>query len=195
VITLVELRAEMAASGRPLTGRAVRDWWSKGLLPRPRRRGLAQGRGTETYWPDRRVAAQAEAAYDFLAMYARTYSAAVHLWLSKFPVELALVRGAYHRMIGRHYRSMQHSDDPEDRLGALAARVSRRMVKTQRLPSAIRDDLTDLVLPFLETFFSINWVFEGEGLSELWARIEPHVWNTTLLVQIEIDLLRMQFAQ
>jgi hypothetical protein len=176
-MTLEELCAGMAASGRPLTERAARDWWNKGLLPQPRRRGLGQGRGTETYWLDRRVAAQAEAAHDFLAMHARTYSAAVHLWLVGFPVELPLVRGAYRRMIRRHFQLMHHSDDPDGPLSALAARASRHMVKTQRLPSAIRDDLTDLVLVLLDTFFSINWGFEKESLSGLWGRIGRQVWE------------------
>lgn len=186
----------MAASGRPLTGRAARDWWSKGLLPRPHRRGLGQGRGTETYWPDRQVAAQAEMAYDFLAMHSRTYSAAVHLWLSGFPVELALVRGAYRRMIGRHFRSMQRhaQDDPEDRLSALADRVSRHMVKTDWLPAAIRDDVTDLVLPFLEAFFSINRGFEGDGLAELWTKIEPHLWDTKMPANLALSDHQIEIA-
>jgi len=195
-MTLEELRAEMAASGRPLTERAARDWWSKGLLPRPRRKGLGQGRGTETYWTDRRVAAQATAAYDFLAMHSRTYSAAVHLWLLGFPVELALVRGAYHRLVGRHFRSMHHhsQDDPDGRLGALAAQISRHMVKTEQLPSAFRDDLTDLALPFLETFFNVNWVFEGEGLSELWEKVEPHLWDSKTSGALVLNDHRLEIA-
>lgn len=180
MLTLDDLCARMAASDRHLTERAARDWWTKGLLPRPRRKGMGQGRGTETYWSDPRVVAQAEATYDFLALHARTYSAAVHLWLSGFPIELLLVRGGYHRMIGRHFRSMQRSGEERlaNRISTLAAQLSRQMVKTNRLPSAAREDLTDLVLPFLETFFSVNWIFDEEGLSELWAKVEPYMWDT-----------------
>lgn len=189
MLTLDDLCAQMAASDRPLTERAARDWWTKGLLPRPRRRGMGQGRGTETFWTDPRVAAQAEAAYDFLALHARTYSVAVHLWLSGYPVELPLVRASYERMIGRHFRSMQRhaGDDLGNRIGSLAAQLSRQMVKTNRLSNAARDDLTDLVLPFLETFFSVNWTFEEEGLSELWASVEPYLWDTKVSGALELN--------
>jgi hypothetical protein len=180
MLTLDDLCAQMAASDRPLTERAARDWWTKGLLPRPRRRGLGQGRGTQTFWIDSRVAAQAEATYDFLVLHGRTYSVAVHLWLSGYPVELPLVRGGYHRMIGRHFRSMQRhaGDDFGNRIGSLAAQASRHLVKNDRLPSAVQNDLTDLLLPFLDTFYSVNWTFDEEGLSELWASVEPYVWDT-----------------
>ncbi len=183
----------MTASGRPLTERAARDWWSKGLLPRPRRKGLGQGRGTETYWPDCRVAAQAEAVYDFLGMHSRTYSAAVHLWLSGFPVEIALVRSAYHRMVGRHFRSLHAEEDPDGRISAFAAQMSRHLIKTDRLPRAIRDDLTDLTLPFLEIFF-INRGFEGEGLSELWGRVEPYLWDTQVSGALALSDHQLEIA-
>ena len=168
----------MAASGRPLTERAARDWWSKGLLPRPRRKGLGQGRGTETYWTDPRVPAQAEAVYDFLALHARTYSVAAHLWLSGFPIELALVRGAYHRMLSRHFRLLRAQNEPDGKVSAFAAQMSRHLVRTGKIPRATRDDLTDLALPFLETFFSVGGTFDGDGLSDLWATVEPHLWDT-----------------
>jgi hypothetical protein len=193
MMTLQDLRATMAASGRPLTERAARDWWSKGLLPRPRRKGLGQGRGTETYWPDCRVAAQAEAVYDFLGMHSRTYSAAVHLWLSGFPVELPLVRGAYYRMIGRHFRSLHAAEDPDGRISALAAQMSRHLIKTDRLPRAIRDDLTDLTLPFLEIFF-VNRGFDGEGLSELWNRVEPYLWDTKVSGALALNDRQLESA-
>lgn len=168
----------MAASGRPLTERAARDWWSKGLLPRPRRKGLGRGKGTETYWTDPRVPAQAEAAYDFLALHARTYSVAAHLWLSGFPIELALVRGAYHRMLSRHFRLVRAQTDPGGKVSAFAARMSRHLVRTGKIPRAIRDDLTDLALPFIEIFFSVGGTFDGDGLSDLWATVKPHLWDT-----------------
>lgn len=195
-MTLEQLRAEMAASGRPLTERAARDWWSKGLLPRPRRKGLGQGRGTETYWTDRRVAAQATAAYDFLTMHSRTYSAAVHLWLLGFPVDLAVVRGAYHRLVGRHFRLMrQHAqDDADDRLGTLAAQISRQMVKTDRLPPAFKHDLTDLALPFLQAFFKLNWVYEEEGLSELWGKVQPHFGGTKASAALALSDYQIEIA-
>ncbi len=171
MITLKALLDGMAASGRPLTERAARDWWSKGLLPRPRRKGLGQGRGTETYWTDPRVPAQAEASYDLLALHARTYSVAAHLWLSGFPIELALVRGAYHRML-------RAQNDPGKKVSAFAAQISRHLVRNGRIPRAIRDDLTDLALPFLEIFFGSEETFDEDGLSDLWAMVEPYLWDT-----------------
>ena len=178
MITLKALLDGMAASGRPLTERAARDWWSKGLLPRPRRKGLGQGRGTETYWTDPRVPAQAEASYDLLALHARTYSVAAHLWLSGFPIELALVRGAYHRML-------RAQNDPGKKVSAFAAQISRHLVRNGRIPRAIRDNLTDLMLPYLETFFSVGETFDedelsdfGGGLSDLWAEVGPCLWDT-----------------
>ena len=168
----------MAVSGRPLTERAARDWWSKGLLPRPRRKGLGQGRGTETYWTDPRVPAQAEATYDFLALHARTYSVAAFLWLLGFPIELALVRGAYYRMLTRRFRPFLAHDEPSEKVGDLAAQISRHLVRNGRIPRAIRDDLTDLARPFLETFFGVGATFDEYGLSDFWATVEPHLWDT-----------------
>ncbi len=167
----------MAASGRPLTERAARDWWSKGLLPGPRRRGLGQGRGTETYWIDPRVPAQAEAAYDCLALHAPTYLVAVHLWLSGFPIELALIRGAYRRILHHYLGTIQVKNGSGEKISVFAAQISGRLVKDGKVPRAIRDDLTDLALPFLEVFFSVGGVFEEDGLSDLWATVEPYLWD------------------
>lgn len=175
--TLKALLDGIAASGRPLSERAARDWWHKGLLPRPRRKGLGQGRGTETYWTDPRVLAQAEAAYDFLALHARTYSVAAHLWLSGFPIDLALVRGAYHRILSRHFRLLRAQNDPDEKVSALAKKMSRELVRNGTIPNGLREALTDLALPFLEAFFSVGGPFEEYGLSELWATVGPHLWG------------------
>ena len=50
MLTLSALCADIEASDRYLSHRAARDWWTKGLLPRPQRRGIGRGRGTETFW-------------------------------------------------------------------------------------------------------------------------------------------------
>lgn len=177
VLTLEDLCAAMTASGRSLTPRAARDWWTKGLLPRPHRRGLGRGVGTETYWPDPRVIAHAEAAYDFLARHSRTYSAGLYLWLSGFPVDLRLVRGAYQRIIGRHFRSVRgrSADDLEGAVSALAARAARHLTKSQAVPRHVLHAIADLTLPYLDIFFGSTEEFEGTGLSELWALVEPYV--------------------
>lgn len=177
MITLGELCAAMAASGRVLTPRAARDWWTKGLLPRPQRRGLGRGIGTETYWSDPRVKAQAEATYDFLAWHSRTYWAALHLWLSGFPVDLHLVRGAYQRLIAGHFRvpRRRSADDPEDAISALAASAARHIMKSKPAPPRVLHAVTDLVLPYLQIFFGSAEEFECTGLSALWAITEPYL--------------------
>ena len=178
MVTLDELCSAMDASGRSLTERAARDWWAKGILPRPRRRGLGRGIGTETYWPDPCVIAQAKAAYDFLEQHSRTYSAALHLWLVGFPIDLHLVRGAYQRLIGRHLRSMRgagRSNDPGERVSALAASAARHITKSKPVPLKVLHDIADLASPYLHIFFGSDEEFDAYGLSELWASAEPYV--------------------
>ena len=147
-------------------------------MPRPKRRGLGRGIDTETYWSDdRRVQAQAETAHDFLAQHSRTYSAALLLWLSGFPIDLRLVRGAYQRLIGRHLGSLRRrpEDNLEDALSVLAASIARHITKSRHVPQRLMNDLTDLMLPYLQIFYGSTDAFESAGLSELWVRTEPFV--------------------
>ena len=102
MINLAELCGEMEQSGRHLTPRTARSWWTKGLLPRPQRRGLGRARGTETFWLDPDVIDQTKAAYDLLAGHSRTYTALIGLWLLCFPIELKLIRKAWHKLIERN---------------------------------------------------------------------------------------------
>ena len=107
MLTLHALCADMASSDRYLSPRAARDWWTKGLLPRPQRRGCGRGRGTETFWTDRRVCRQARAAYDLLAAYPRANIALLSLWLLGFPVSMRSIRAIYQKQINRHFRSVR----------------------------------------------------------------------------------------
>jgi hypothetical protein len=176
MVTLDELCAAMDASGRFLTERAARDWWTKGLLPRPKRRGRGRGIGTETYWRDPRVIAQAKAANDFLAVHSRTYSAALHLWLSGFPIDLRLVRGAYQRIIGRHFRSLGRGrmNDLEEAVSGLATNFARDIAKSKPLPKEAMEAIADMASSYLHIFYGTGEEFEATGLAELWAIAEPY---------------------
>ena len=88
MITVADLCPEMTRSGRNVTPRAARDWWSKGLLPPPQRRSLGRRKGTETVWTESRIVEQAKTTYDLLALHSRTYTALTGLWLLGFPVDL-----------------------------------------------------------------------------------------------------------
>ena len=71
MLTLKALCADMEASGRYFSERKARDWWTKGLLPRPRRDWPGRGRGSVTFWTDPRISQQARAAYDLLTAHPR----------------------------------------------------------------------------------------------------------------------------
>jgi hypothetical protein len=126
MVNLTELCAEMERSQRHLTPRAARDWWTKGLLPRPRRHGLGRQKGTETFWVESRVLEQAKATHDLLARHSRAYTALIGLWLFGFPIELKLVRTAWMKLIVRN-QPRQHrraGDAPlGEAVGELAARL------------------------------------------------------------------------
>jgi len=176
VVTLSELCADMASSGRHLTKRAARDWWTKGLLPKPQRRGLGRGKGTASFWIDPRVKDQAKAAYDFLALHSRTYSALVALWLLGFKVDLTAVRGAYQALVGRSLSSIYRPDrDTELWIGQLAAKFGRQIANSKNAPADVRHAVTDLAEPFLSVFFGSDTEIEATGLAEYWTKAAPHL--------------------
>jgi hypothetical protein len=195
MITLAELFGALAASGRPLTPRSARDWWTKGLLPRPLRRGRGRGLGTETFWTDRRVITQAEATYDFLAEHSRCYSAALHLWLSGFQIDPHLVREAYQRIISRHYRSMREQAGGFDNaIAALAARAARQFANSKSAPGSIQHDITDLISPYLHLFFGSAEEFENTGLSDLWAIAQPYIGHSKNQASFVLSDNQLQIA-
>jgi hypothetical protein len=179
MLTLNTLCADMEASGRYLSRRAARDWWTKGLLPRPIRHGLGRGRGTETFWSDRRVSQQAQAAYDLLTLHPRADVALLSLWLLGFSVSLRSIRDIYDELITRHLRSVHKRPGKraDDILGNLAALFARQKAKESAAPVGARQAMADLAVEFLGIFFGIDSESEvvTEGLAELWENAAPYV--------------------
>jgi hypothetical protein len=159
----------MAASDRPLTLRAVRDWWTKGLLPRPQRRGLGRGVGSQTFWLDPEIVEQAKAVYDLLARHSRTYTAIIGLWLWGFPVDVKLVRTSYlkliDRRIGRLHSQSRHAE-PSDFVGAQAARIARKLVDEWQRSSDDAPVISDFVDGLLSLIYGLEGDFSGTGLAQ-----------------------------
>jgi hypothetical protein len=105
MFTVAELTAAMEESGRRLTPRTARNWWSIGILPRPQRTGLGRGKGTVSFWPDRRVLHQAQIAYDLLDKGVTLQRIAAAVWLVVgSPVRIDIVRKAFASQIAGYYR-------------------------------------------------------------------------------------------
>lgn len=176
MLTLAILCADMEASGRYLSPRAARDWWTKGLLPRPNRHSLGRGKGTETYWANPRVIQQARAAYDLLAARPRADFALLSLWLLGFPVRLGPVRAIYCKLIKRHLQ-MVHGNAgalPDDVVGKLSEVLARKQIKSGA-PAPVRHALTDLLVEFLGIFYGVDSDLESESLTELWDMTAPYI--------------------
>lgn len=96
-LTLPELISTLERSGRHLTARTARNWWSNGILPRPERAGLGQGGGTVTYWKGDggAVLRRAEIAHDLLSQRFGVQRTAAGLWLAGFAVPLETVQLAF----------------------------------------------------------------------------------------------------
>lgn len=177
MLTLAILCADMEASGRYLSPRAARDWWTKGLLPRPERHGLGRGRGTETFWLDPRVSQQARAAYDLLEFHPRTDIALLSLWLLGFPVSLRSVRTVYRKLINRHLRSVhgRAGKRPDDIIAKFAEILGRQQADNNSAPTDARHALTDLAVEFLGIFYALDSELISEGLAELWEKAAPYI--------------------
>ena len=177
MLTLKALCAEMAASGRPLSPRGARDWWTKGLLPKPARRSLGREKGTETYWTDPSVLRQAQVAHDLMAWHARTDIACWGLWLLGFPISLGAVRATYGKLIGRSLRSVRGRAGrlAEDVIGGHAASAARGLAQKRHLPVSVRDDLTDMLVPFLDVYYGVDDETTTEGLAKLWETVAPYL--------------------
>jgi hypothetical protein len=135
--------------------------------------------GTQTFWVDRRVIDQATDAYDLLANHARVYTAIIGLWLSGYPVELAIVRRSYLSLIDsnsvwQHRRTKPR--EAEDAISELIPRVANRLLRP-RSPAEIKNELTDLLLPFVTSFFDLDEDDPIEGLAFNWATARPYLLN------------------
>lgn len=181
MVTLIELCAEMERSQCHLTPRAARDWWTKGLLPRPRRRGLGRQKGTETYWLDSRVIEQAKATHDLLARHSRRYTALIGLWLMGFSIDLRLVRSAWLKLIARDLprkRTRTANTPLADDVGELAAKVARGFLLSES-PADIQRDATDFLNEILSAFYGVDDKRATNGLAELLAATIPYWSNET----------------
>jgi hypothetical protein len=181
MLTLDALCADMEASDRYLSQRAARDWWTKGLLPRPHRRGLGRGRGTETFWTDPRVAQQAQAAYDLLADRPRADFALLGLWLLGFPISLRSIRAIYQNGISRALRSIHGCPGkrPDDIVGNLAAAVARQLLSKNGASLDAQHAFADLAIQPLEIFFGVESELVVQGLAELWEKAVPYMGAAT----------------
>ena len=167
----------MRDSGRSLTLRQARDWWTKGLLPKPSRRGLGRGLGTESFWLDLRVLRQAQAAYDLLAHHARSDPTLLALWLLGFPIPLVAVRCVYGALIAKslcvvHGRG---KEQPEDILGRMAHRAALLQARRASFSVDFRQNFADLVLEVLEIVYGLQDHPELEEIEELWGKVAPYL--------------------
>jgi hypothetical protein len=181
MVNLAELCAEMERSQRHLTPRATRDWWTKGLLPRPQRRGLGRQKGTETFWVESRVIEQAKATHDLLARHSRTYTALIGLWLLGFPIELKLVRPAWIKLIVRN-RPRQHTrpgDAPlGEAVGRLATKAARGLLRSES-PADIQHAATDFLSEILSAYYGVDDESATYGLAAFLAKTVPYWSNVT----------------
>lgn len=169
-LTLDHLCAEMVASGRNLTPRAARDWWTKGLLPRPQRRGLGRGRGTETFWIEPKIVEQAQTVYDLFLWRPRADIAILGLWLLGFPVDLRRVRDVYesaHRCpIGKAL---------DDVASESAILFVHKNAEFEGVLTNAKSAGINLALEFFNVFYGAEDQFESFGLSDYWEEIAPHL--------------------
>jgi hypothetical protein len=177
MLTLNVLCAEMKASGRHFPPRTARDWWTKGLIPPPKRRGLGRGNGTETFWTDPRVSQQARAAFDLLEIRPRAEFALLGLWLLGFRVTLSPIRAIYDSLIDLHLQWVHGRDGQraDDVVGKLAEAFARRQANEKWVPAEARHAFTDLTIDALELFYSIDGESVSEGRAELWKRAVPYI--------------------
>ncbi|WP_316184788.1 hypothetical protein [Bradyrhizobium sp. SZCCHNRI1003] len=188
MIRLAELCNEMERSQRHLTPRAARDWWTKGLLPRPQRHGLGRQKGTETYWVESRVIEQAKATHDLLARHSRTYTALIGLWLLGFPIELKLVRPAWVELIARNqpHRDARSGKSPlDDAVGRLAARVGPSLLRPDA-PADLKHKATEFCLELLSAFYGVDEEPEAYGLVEGLAATVPY-WSNPASQSMPFD--------
>jgi hypothetical protein len=176
MLTLAALCSEMEATDRKFTRRRARDWWTKGLLPRPSQRRLGR-KGTETFWANPSILRQAFAAHDLLARHDRADVALLQLWLMGFPIDMQSVRAVYLDLNDRHLCGIREQAGalPEDVIGDLAAKLARRQVGKGRAPVEARDAYAALAIEFLSVFYGSEDDLMIEELAEYWEKAVPYV--------------------
>lgn len=176
----------MEGSGRRLTPRTARNWWSVGILPRPARSGLGQGVGTVSFWRNRRVLLQAQIAYDLLSKRVSLLGTAAGLWLVGFSVPFEPVRKAFVRQVAGHYRRARgrSRDGLETGLWELVERFVRQDARAREGASEDEEGtaLYALTGELLELLYGIGDGTPQQGDSRLWASETA----AELLSQIEV---------
>ncbi|WP_316174382.1 hypothetical protein [Bradyrhizobium sp. SZCCHNRI1073] len=194
MIRLADLCTEMERSQRHLTPRAARAWWTKGLLPRPQRRGLGRQKGTETFWVESRVIEQAKATHDLLARHSRTYTALIGLWLLGFPIELRLTRSAWLELIAHnqpHRYARYGRSLLDDAVGQLAAKVGPSLLRPDA-PAKLKHKATEFCVELLGAFYGVDDEPEPFGLAEgLWATV-PY-WSNGVSQSIPFNDVQIEW--
>jgi hypothetical protein len=189
MLTLAELRANMDATGRDLTPRAARDWWTKGILSTPRRRWLGRGRGSETFWTNPSEMQRAQIAYDLLVAHPRADTAILGVWLHGFRVNLGSIRAIYRQSIRLHFRALRGRNrrPRDDAVGRLAGMLARHSAKTSAAPKAAQDAMADLAVEFLGVFYGLREEVASSGLASLWESAAPYLGGGSLGQNGEIE--------
>lgn len=173
MLTVAELTAAMDDSGRRLTPRTARNWWSVGILPRPARTSLGQGIGTVSFWRDRRVLVQAQIAHDLLGRGVSLEGAAAGLWLVGFPTPIKVVCEAFAHQVAGHFR--RGRGQSRDGLEAgLWGTVGRFVRQDARARGGSREDDEGIALYALtgelfELLYGIGGGVPESGDSRQWA--------------------------
>ena len=140
----------MRRTGRLLRPRTVREWWVKGLLPRPCRFYSGRGKGSSTFWRDDHVLTQAQVVFDLLAKHRRTETTLVRLWLLGFDVESSRLKAAWRSLIGKARAFPRRPNAPmSDQVGALAKVWAKHWKGSQN----IREQIEPLLEEALAVFF------------------------------------------
>ncbi len=185
MLTVSDLMTAMEKSGRRLTARTARNWWSEGVLPPPKRKGRGQGNGTISFWRDRRILLQAQIAYDLLGKRVSLQNTASDLWLVGFSVPFEVVRKAFVEQAANHYqRAGGRSRDMESGLWESIGRFVRRDALIRK--GSPTDDegkaLYDLTGGLLELLLGVGDGVPQPGDVQQWATDEA----TELLSHIEM---------
>ena len=183
----------MVASGRRLTPRTARSWWTKGFLPPPHRRW--RRRGSETFWTEPDIVERAHAAFDLLRTDRQADFVIECLWLDGFAIEPRFVRAAYIRGIDHHMRAAhtgriargradQRGHSPDDAVAFLGATLARR--ESTSAPALSASAHVRIVAVFLLRFYASGEEPEcEESLAKLYetaAPCFPSGWSGDLLV-------------
>jgi len=186
----------MKASGRSLTPRTARSWWTKGFLPPPARRW--RRRKSETFWTEADIVERAQATFDFLRTRRRADFVIECLWLEDFAIEPRFLREAYIRDInwlmcaahtGRLARATakQRGHGPGDAVYEFARQVALRAIFTEQArraaPGSAKSAYSNIIADLFQHFYATGE--EPDDLVTLYETASPYFdarWSSDLLV-------------